>query len=891
MSKSSAIILYTLFFFSGFSALVFETVWQRQMVHVFGASGPASTAILTSFFLGIAFGSKLGGKLLNRVKCTTRFYACIEMWIAIWGLLVPTLLGWIEPLYIKVFQLTDPGFALGLTYRYLMAIVVILPATLGMGATLPFMNRLLTELKGQVGKGVSLAYGVNTIGSVLGTLFTGFVFLRVFGIQNSLFLAASINTLIAVIAYSMYRIILIRPASPPPAYTERQEELAGSVNILGCRVSLYPWLVSIYFFCGFSALGYEIAWIRLLGIFNTQSIFTFTLVLAVYLFGFAGGSLLLYPSLARKLSNTRVFCLSSLGVGVSTLVLIPVFYRFPDVNWHFLLGGASDDRFTLTVFRLITVESALTFSMIFLPTVFMGLAYPAVCAILITDQTATAQKSGAIYFYGTLGAMFGALLIGAVVIPAVGLVWTLAVLGILSAMLAYGSYLAIQDPSRQLQWSMHSAMVLLLASYLVYGNLGKPFVSLGHLDKKGDRWAVSLKDVPHLEDIIRYKEGVTGTVMVKELPDESKSRQIYVDDQPVAGTDLSSKVDAKMLAHLPLLLHENPKRMLSVGFGSGGTSWSMTRYDIEAHTVEIEPEVMNSAHLFHAQNYGVLDEPNFRAIINDARDYLHITKEKYDAIATDATNLQYKQNANLYTVEYFQLMKDSMTEDGIAVAWIPMIASAEFKILLNSFATVYEDASLWYINSIITNFGILVGTSHPLRIDLDQVRERMLMPGIREDLEEIGVNHPYQFVHFMHLDNAALRRYVGNAALHTDDRPVLEFTSLLSFYQTAENFLINMTDTLELRPKDYSAYVSMLSPEDQGPFDRYGQASRLWNEFYASVYRYRAHKENRRRTSAMDELATMVRLGSAAKRLAPDYELNSRMYEQAEAALNQGRAR
>jgi len=192
MLKNRSIILYTLFFFSGFSALVFETVWQRQMVHVFGASGPASTAILTSFFLGIAFGSKLGGKLLNRVQSTMRVYACIEIWIAIWGLMVPALLGWIEPLYIKLFQVTDPGFALSLTYRYLMAIMVIMPATLGMGATLPFMNRLLTDLKGQVGKGVSLAYGINTIGSVLGTLFTGFVFLRFLGIQNSLFLASSI---------------------------------------------------------------------------------------------------------------------------------------------------------------------------------------------------------------------------------------------------------------------------------------------------------------------------------------------------------------------------------------------------------------------------------------------------------------------------------------------------------------------------------------------------------------------------------------------------------------------------------------------------------------------------------------------------------------------------
>src|SRR5262249_37775225 len=150
-------------------------------------------------------------------------------------------------------------------------------------------------------------------------------------------------------------------------------------------------------------------------------------------------------------------------------------------------------------------------------------------------------------------------------------------------------------------------------------------------------------------------------------------------------------IDQKMLAHLPLLLHPRPRRALTVGFGSGGTSYSMTLHGIDVDCVEIERAVPAAAGHFTSENHGVLSHPRFHLIIDDARSWLRVAPVRYDAIVTDCTNIQYKSNGDLYTVDYFRLMKDRLTPQGVAAAWVPAngIEGADLKTLLRSFREVF----------------------------------------------------------------------------------------------------------------------------------------------------------------------------------------------------------
>jgi spermidine synthase len=823
-------IFLALFFVSGASALIFETLWQRMMVLVFGASALATTAILTAFFCGIAFGSKWGGKMLSRWKQALLFYAIVELWIGLWGISVPTLLKVVGPLYIDIFQQSSPSPMASLLYRFLMSVLVVLPATLGMGATIPIMNRLLTERCGGVGRGVAMAYGVNTAGAVLGCLLTGFLLIRVLGMSGTLYAAAFLNAVVVVAAVALSRTELAAiPAGALPA--SRQKGKGGKSGAIPVR---YPqFLVGIYAATGFLALGFEILWLRILGIYNTNSLTTFTLALSIYLLGFALGSIVLYPVLSRRMSGLDIFKLANLGPALLSLASVRLIYSFPRIN-EYLLSRAEETMGSLGR-AVVGKEALFSLIVVFFPTIFMGLAYPALCAVLIPLRGKTGEKSGSYYFIGNLGSIGGILTVGLFLIPALGLVGTLALL------CAAGSLLVLLTQGLDLAATRHGRRAFMIggsfafAAAVIYGFSGHPFNVTGPVAFKGGFWEqVTPGGGLRREIIRRYKEGPTATILVREERSQGAvlSRVLLVDEQGVASTDKAARIDAKMLAHIPLLLHPDPKRALTVGFGSGVTSWSMTQHDIEVEAVEIEPEVINSAYLFEAYNRQVLQDPSLKVIINDARDYLGLTDKHYDVISTDATNLKYKQNSNLYTREYFALISEKLTESGIACAWVPVsgIIEEDFRTLLRTFSSVFPHTSVWFMNNALTNFMLFVGTPGSLKIDLKMLQERMRQERVREDLRSIGVAHPFQFVHFLHMDEQAVREYAGPGSLHTDNRPVLEFSSPASMYFAEPLMATNLKGMLTYRPDDYRDYVYGLTEREAPLFAKATRWSQLWTD-------------------------------------------------------------
>jgi spermidine synthase len=278
--------------------------------------------------------------------------------------------------------------------------------------------------------------------------------------------------------------------------------------------------------------------------------------------------------------------------------------------------------------------------------------------------------------------------------------------------------------------------------------------------------------------LLFYGEGNNATVAVVEEP--NGTRNVLVDGQPVAGTGATSIADQKMLAHLPLLLHPNPHRALTVGFGSGGTSHSMTLHGVDVDCAEIEAQVPAAAGLFLSENHGVLGHPHFRLVLDDARSWLRVAPCAYDVIVTDCTNIQYRSNGDLYTVDYFRLMKDRLAPGGVAAAWVPAsgIAEEDLKTLLRSFREVFPHTSVWFMNPLPTDFLIVVGTQGGLSIDLWDWGERIATnAGVAEDLEAVGLNDPNRLAYTFVTAEQALDDYLGEGPLNTDDRPVLSYST------------------------------------------------------------------------------------------------------------------
>lgn len=862
-------------FLSGASALTFEILWQRQMFLIFGASAPATTAVLTAIFLGIAFGSLLAKPILHRFQRPVIAFSLMETTIGIWGFCIPFLMPLTDRLYISAAHELGEASMLLSGVRFALAIGLMLPATLCMGATIPVMVAGLSDR----GKGrVSTVYGVNTLGAVLGASLTGLFLIRILGMSQTYFVATGFNLVAALIGVSAANRRIESQATPAEPTHDPMPGAGYSRRLLG----------AMYFAAGYVALGLEVVWLRFLGIVNTNSTVTFSLTLSVYLLAMAVGSLVLFPLLRRFMLPTTIFSAGNTAVACTSLMTFPIIFAAPSLNYRRISEPAANGTLTLT--DIYSTEALMIIVLMFAPALFMGLIYPAACQSLAGSKADRADWIGSSYFQGTLGSVTGILTLSMWVIPAVGLHSAFALLVMMSAGLGCLSWMAARSDSKR--WLAVGIGFCLSGWAISIALESRPALREFTSRKVETRWfEFSVPDPDsRVSEILRFKAGSSGTVIIKKQTD-SDDLLVYVDDQLVASTNMEARVDALMLAHLPLMLHANPCSELTVGFGSGGTSHAITTHGIEAFCVEIEPEVPLSANLLDQQNFGVLKHPKFQLILNDARDHLSIGRQSYDVIATDVTNLQYKQNSSLYTVEYFQLLQNKLRPDGIACAWIPMaaIATDELRILMKSFQHVFPHATLWYMNHTHTNFGILMGTPLELTIDFQRIEQAFAIPAVAENLKLISITDPLQVIHSLHLDEHGYRRFCGDVPLHTDNAPVLEFSSPLSFYQYNETFRDNLAATMLYRPQHLRQMVHGFPEEREADWHNQETASACFCNVVVQFYSFLIHRGRNERAAAIQKLKAAADFAKRGMEILPADVSRERFYveffEMARAAL------
>jgi spermidine synthase len=724
--------LYLLFGLSGVSALIDELIWQRYLNLLFGVSTLAVSAVLAAFLGGLALGGLLFGRRADRTAHPLRLYALLEAGIGVTSVLVPVGFAVLTTVYTAVHAWLQPGAWIGMGLRFGLALTVLLvPATL-IGGTLPVMARLAARPGSRLPTAFSMLYAINTLGAVLGAALTGFVFLHYLGMQHTLWLAAGLNCLVAVLSGG------------------RSAECAAQEN--SPRSALRPPLLSAAL-TGAAGMGLEVAWTRVLGIFTSNSAYAFALVLCVMLLGMALGSLLQAAWSRRPGDRWRRLAVCQGLLAAVTLGSLPFFRTAP--AW---LDRWCDGSSAAAVFA---GELVLTAAALFLPALLMGLSFPLLAAPVDHEGRPFGGWLGKVYAVNTLGGAAGAFLTGFLLIPGLGMMNTLAVLAAVSLAVGAVAWARAVRPSPAWRCLTGAAALMAAAGFWAVLPAG----------------AYLKSPVQGPRQLFYYREGNNATVCVIQEGDGTRS--VLVDGQPVAGTAGTSVVDQKMLAHLPLLLHPSPRRALTVGFGSGGTSYSMTLHGIDVDCVEIERAVPAAADHFRSENHGVLGHPCFHLILDDARSWLRVAPVRYDVIVTDCTNIQYKSNGDLYTVDYFRLMKDRLTAAGVAAAWVPAngIDGADLKTLLRSFREVFPHTSVWFMNTLATDFLIVVGTPGPPAIDLDRLARRMAQPGVHEDLAAVGLADPCRLLYTFVAVGADLDPYLGDGPLNRDDRPVLSYST------------------------------------------------------------------------------------------------------------------
>ena len=724
-------LFYVAIFISGSSALVYQLIWVRLLGLVFGVSSFAVATVVAVFLLGLGLGSYFFGKWSERTENPLRIYMYVEVCIAVASLASYLVIDYL-PVYRYLYESAYNSLDLyGMSVvRLLLSVVVLLPPVFFIGGTMPLIAKYFLTASTTFGSGFSKIYYLNTLGAFAGALLTGFVLVQYLGVFMTLMLAIAGNLLVAT---------LIAVGKSDSA-TMRESTEASTP---------YSYMLIILFLTGFISLGYEVLWVRILSTYGLSTSQAFALIVAGFLLGFSIGSYVVSRGIDRRHDLETWFSSVCILTALSGALVLFLFGKFETLT-RLLQESLSVDQLQASL--------ALAFVVSLIPAIFMGILFPLGVRIYAHDVHRIGAKAGKILFSNTAGCVLGSLLTGFVLIPFAGMWNTTLILVNLSLLIALALLLRLGDVTRA-RWAA-LLLVGVLANLLVFSD-SKTF----HKEVKGLQ-------------VVYYAEGLSGTVSVLG---NDQYRGVFVDGQNVSGTDPVLMADSKMLAHLPLLLADRPRAALTVGFGTGTTSGSMLLHDVAVDAVEIEEKIIEAAPLFSAVNRKSYADPNLNLVLDDARNYIGVVDKDFDVIVTDVTNLKYKRNPYLYTREYFEIMRDALTGDGIAAAWLPLggLSFEDLRILIATFDKVYPHTTVWYFTQYPTHFVIAVGTPQRTQVDLDGLAQKINeMDKVRADLKTIKVDDAYEVASMLLLGEQDVDNLVAGERIHTDDRPILEFSDM-----------------------------------------------------------------------------------------------------------------
>ena len=738
-------VALVLFVLSGATSLVDQVVWLRYLTFVFGNTTLATATLLAVFMGGLAAGAAFWGRRAARLRTDpVMLYAAFEAFIGIHAVLSPLLCGLMDDVWVAV-AAGAPAPVVALL-RVLLGGLFLVPPTFLMGGTLPILARAFEEEGDRRGRSSGLLYAWNTAGAFAGTLLATDLLIPSLGLRQTLGVSAAANFAIVAVALLLRRrggelAPESAPSIPPPPAAGR-------------------WL-ALFFAIGFASLGYEVVWTRILVFYLGSSVYAFGTMLAVILLGLAAGSALASMALPRLRRPALALGLLELGVvaGVAAqFLLIPnqgdrmvaIASLFPTVN-------AATHATTLFVSTLLLLA---------VPTLCMGAAFP--IAIRLAAPTGEAGHGvGRVYAANTCGAIAGSLGAGFLLIPALGTQRALLGLAAVNAVVA-ALVLAAAVPRLLAAVAGLLALVplLLLGAFVPRDRLVSGSGLLGGPGRP----------------LLHFKEDASCAVSIVEFAaEEGRFKSIEVNGVNVAGSSPDLVAIQKLQGHLPLLVHGNAKKVVHIGFGSGGTAFAVTRHPIDRLQIaEISPAVLEASdEWFPEINHGVLRNPKTRIAIADGRNYLLASKEKFDVILSDSIHPRYAGNGSLYSEDWFRLCREHLAPGGVVSMWLPIYSLEEKNLreILRAFVEVFPAASVWYSSTTINPFLIVLGREDDRAVPVGRFVEGFHQPAVEAELREIGYPTPESLLGELVVSGNRLVRWVDGVEPHVDDLPTVEYES------------------------------------------------------------------------------------------------------------------
>jgi spermidine synthase len=765
-------------FASGAAGVVWQMVWTAQFGLALGHEIVAVLSVMAAFFGGIAAGALLLADRIERSAHPGRWYAGLEVLIAGWALLValvtplllPFLSGWIG---------AEPSALWHWTLAFFVPLIFLLPATLAMGATLPAMER---QLRQQQDQPLELVYAANTAGAMAGLLLAVFFFIPALGLLETSLVFAAVNLGCGLLAWQVWGRskgqllsdavhVAAYPAAPPVTTT------SGPTRF-GLTAASRPVALRL-FFTGLLGIGYEVLAVRVLSQVTENTVYTYAILLAVFLLATAVGaaSVRRYgTSVAQSVAQSLEQSAAQVDRAVGRLAVAIVISGF--VLWW------ADRVYAFPAlwlkpgpFAAICGEWLAGMAAMLLPAMAMG----ALFTLLSLQAQQLRMPLGRAVGINAAGAALAPLLIGLVLLSNLNAKLVLILL--------LAGYLALRTLA---SWTQASGWLVTAAACAIAA------------------FAPPLRfvDIPPQGRLISYHEGVMAAVSVVE--DADGVARLHINNRVQEGSSASGLVETR-LAQLPLLLHPAPRKALFLGLGTGYTANAAALdAQVEVEAVELLPEVIQASGIFALRPGAPASARPVKTVAADARRYVQSSPARHDVIVADLFHPARSGAGSLYTVEHFSAVRASLQPGGLFCQWLALHQMDEgtLRSIVAAFLQVYPQAvAVLASNSLDTPVIGLIARPDETAWRVDDVRARLAAapPQVTAALKLAHLEDEFAVLGSVVAGPQALKAFAAGAPVNTDDHPVVAHRAPWTSYFA------------ESRPRDrLAALMQSVAPRLEG---------------------------------------------------------------------------
>lgn len=721
-------------FGSGFSGLIYETLWLKQLGRIFGATAYSTSTVLGVFFAGMAIGSRYWGNRSNRISNPLRAYAFLEVGIGVTALSYFAIFPLYRFVYGPIFSLVGDIPLLMTATKLLLSAVVLLPPAILMGGTIPMLGQYTVRHRSELGRKTAILYGLNTLGGVTGVLAAGFFLPVVIGYAGSCLLAAAVN--LAIGAGVFFRTGRHTGAAAEPVTK------SGRAFSPGLRIVLILTMAGL---SGAFTLALEVLWTRMMAQVLQNSVYSFAAILTLFLFSLAAGSFLASRAAGRKRTSGSGMLLILFIVSSLLVAATPVQFVAVTRGLTVMTQAENWGSYLIRLFLLIA-------SVFLVPGLAIGMVFPMLVRIVQDHVMQTGRFLGTVISINTVGGIAGSLSAGFFLIGALGTYNTIKIISVGYALLALTT--GVFFVKKRIIASTFAGLVLLLLFPIDFDFLPKVNTKPG-------------------EKIVRVWEGSHATVAVTET---HGGLNLRVNNSHIVGGTHSARQE-QIMAQLPLLLHPNPDKVFFLGMGTGITAGGALFHPVKQVTVsEYVPEVVEAARKYFRQYVnGLFTDRRVEIRKEDGRMLLASFPEKYDVVIGD---LFYPEEAgDLYTIEHFRNVRERLEPDGFFAQWLPLyqMSRSEFEMIAHTMLEAFPQVTMWRGDFLPEHPAVaLIGHTQSESIDTSVVSANASYAAEQMGVPDSVFNGlPYLF----YTGNlTAAKELFADAPINRDNHPVLQYS-------------------------------------------------------------------------------------------------------------------